>query len=1009
MSESLFLPNTPTDPNRFRVASKPPLKNVKSALQMDAKSILHKKFTPETNFIDHVGYVCPQHPPESVNNEVYTTSLQPSILWSYPEAEDAPYALPALILDSICPFGAGVFEQYKEPQTYIVQLTDEEGTRSYAVVYEFLLPLSFSNSQFLGISRQAFVSHFLFLLSPFSHFSTFKLILHELRGLATGAKHMFFAALVHLTQELQCPPFGQTFVRFALHENVFTIANPPVNEIPICDCDIATFFKLLSSSTIITMFEHVLQEKSLILVSSSPSRMSMTIHVILLAIHPLRWNLPILSVLSPKMMMALSSPVPFLAGLHTNMVDAARNSMLRPITMVNIDTSEVLIEMECPPLPKRERIKLKKRLDQLCPQQSKLRGATRANATYFTPKATLLPLDFLGTPPTTHGITPEESPVQETLEVPGDPSLRREPSFDSLLTSTLKALSTEAVSPRRRHVTDKFLRKDFLSIDSLNISIRPDFSALFNDTPPFSTREARKAFLRCLSSLLLNFESFIRIPHDRVALLQMEDPLDFFDSSEFMASLSDSQRSFFAGFLKTSLFATLLSERLTPSNKAFDVLFFLETIYAKRNRSRFQIQKLPTPFLKDRVSSFQTLYTLPSYTFLVEDMPMLIEDDEDENDEVMTCLIQYPEFIPQPRLISPVSSTVSIKPTTRFSLAKGRVPMIGFTNMYQTVDEDSLSGSEVVTQSRVDPRMLLEPIVALWRIRQSFNRKRQDVLYVQSIIHIFLAKTRYRYMKRTFATMGTLAETMVRRHAFLDYRKKVIQTQSWIRMRREQKHFLKLKSSVLICQKMCRGALDRMYTSAMMDMRIRERLNELLGYWQSVSLSKVQRALFMLPVFDVLKSSRSGEGSVATTRKWIRNKLMVLLTINVELRRAKVIAGFDPNDLVNDFVGLGCSPGDHPEVQELVRISMNIRQVRKMSTEQYITERRRFGRQFKALYDIEERDKIFLKFDIDLLSKRRKFQMYNKMISLNRGSFAQLEFDTNFLLKTLQGKRMEYE
>ncbi len=52
-------------------------------------------------------------------------------------------------------------------------------------------------------------------------------------------------------------------------------------------------------------------------------------------------------------------------------------------------------------------------------------------------------------------------------------------------------------------------------------------------------------------------------------------------------------------FMETQAFSQFTIDRITREESDFDVLFFDESLKAKKNRSKFKISKDVTPFLED--------------------------------------------------------------------------------------------------------------------------------------------------------------------------------------------------------------------------------------------------------------------------------------------------------------------------------------------------------------------------------------------------------------------------
>ena len=160
--------------------------------------------------------------------------------------------------------------------------------------------------------------------------------------------------------------------------------------------------------------------------------------------------------------------------------------------------------------------------------------------------------------------------------------------------------------------------------------------------------EFQAQFYRLFVSLFKNYREFLIFPSKE----PMVDPHHAcgFDKQGFLKSNAASNHAFLKQFLETQAFQAFVELRTHPNPNDTDVLYFDESITAKKNRSRFQVKKHATPFLNDKTHSITKVFVSPS-----PDLSGLPESKE----------YLYPEFpvldpllFNEPRYAAPISSSM---------------------------------------------------------------------------------------------------------------------------------------------------------------------------------------------------------------------------------------------------------------------------------------------------------------------------------------------------------------
>ena len=163
-------------------------------------------------------------------------------------------------------------------------------------------------------------------------------------------------------------------------------------------------------------------------------------------------------------------------------------------------------------------------------------------------------------------------------------------------------------------------------------------------TQLFKEKKLQTAFLKFFTSILQNYRPYL-IPASLEALNQDQGFTEFFRKADFVAASDKETKPFLLNFMETQAFSEFAIERIEKSESDHDILFFDESLKAKRNRSKFRINKEMTPFIED--SSYKISQTIQAIE------PNSKNATEIDYKNIFPIKLN-PEFMLQPRQVKPL-------------------------------------------------------------------------------------------------------------------------------------------------------------------------------------------------------------------------------------------------------------------------------------------------------------------------------------------------------------------
>ncbi|KAJ3315495.1 hypothetical protein HDV04_003037 [Boothiomyces sp. JEL0838] len=171
----------------------------------------------------------------------------------------------------------------------------------------------------------------------------------------------FERCVINLLYEVPLPPPGKLEVGISIADYVLYIHRPPVNTIPLVkNYSCYPLFRCMSLEHIVTLFELLMMDVKVILLSDHPSMLTLSCEIICGWLYPFYWHHILIPVLPKRLLNYLQAPVPFLVGIQKKSFPEWRTAEWRPpdAAVVDIDNDVLDFTPVKVKLPGRERRKL---------------------------------------------------------------------------------------------------------------------------------------------------------------------------------------------------------------------------------------------------------------------------------------------------------------------------------------------------------------------------------------------------------------------------------------------------------------------------------------------------------------------------------------------------------------------------------------------------------------------------------------------------------------------------
>lgn len=163
--------------------------------------------------------------------------------------------------------------------------------------------------------------------------------------------------VVNICAEALSPITSKTQVELAIRELRMYARKEAINEIPGSrNTDLYALFRSLDIPVIVTLFEFVLAESRVILLSSHTSMLHLASAALVQLLYPLKWAAVFIPVLPARLIQALEAPCPYIVGIERRYenVDIPDDD----IVLVDLDNGTIEATGPPPSLPRQQRRKL---------------------------------------------------------------------------------------------------------------------------------------------------------------------------------------------------------------------------------------------------------------------------------------------------------------------------------------------------------------------------------------------------------------------------------------------------------------------------------------------------------------------------------------------------------------------------------------------------------------------------------------------------------------------------
>lgn len=163
--------------------------------------------------------------------------------------------------------------------------------------------------------------------------------------------------VVNLCAEAQSPLTSITQVEIAVRELRLYARKGALNELPGArNVDLYALFRSLSISNIVILFEYVLSESRIVLLSSHTSMLHLASAALAHLLYPMKWAGVFIPVLPARLIQALEAPCPYIVGIERRYesVELPEDDFV----LVDLDQDTIESTARPTPLPRQQRRKL---------------------------------------------------------------------------------------------------------------------------------------------------------------------------------------------------------------------------------------------------------------------------------------------------------------------------------------------------------------------------------------------------------------------------------------------------------------------------------------------------------------------------------------------------------------------------------------------------------------------------------------------------------------------------
>ena len=269
---------------------------------------------------------------------IFDVEFESDIFYRFPEHDYPATEMPQGITNFIFPSPIKVSREFHEPEFRGAVFTDSKNNnRLYCCILVFWERVSqmdifrmtetlnsyrnkCNHVSILSMPNTVYAPKAISFISNYPFFNAFKTYLITLYRITTTPKvpiplERFLMNVMH---EVPVPPLGKTCVQFMVGDKQIQIKRNAPNSLPFIYVNGLNLFRCLSVSSVINLFNALLQEKKIVLISSTFELILDVSETILTLLYPLELQGVYMPMLPQKLSDFLHSPVPFVAGVHSD-------------------------------------------------------------------------------------------------------------------------------------------------------------------------------------------------------------------------------------------------------------------------------------------------------------------------------------------------------------------------------------------------------------------------------------------------------------------------------------------------------------------------------------------------------------------------------------------------------------------------------------------------------------------------------------------------------------------
>ena len=176
--------------------------------------------------------------------------------------------------------------------------------------------------------------------------------------------------VINLCTEAPSPILSKTQVELTIRELRLFARKEAINELPGSrNTDLYPLFRALTISNIVVLFEYVLAESRIILLSSHTALLYSVSNALIELIWPLKWAGVFIPILPARLIQALEAPCPYICGIERRYENVQLPD--DDFVLVDLDNNEIESTASPPPMPRQPRRKLVSILQLAAPHHHK--------------------------------------------------------------------------------------------------------------------------------------------------------------------------------------------------------------------------------------------------------------------------------------------------------------------------------------------------------------------------------------------------------------------------------------------------------------------------------------------------------------------------------------------------------------------------------------------------------------------------------------------------------------